>query len=106
MTRRVSALGHTAGFAVAGILVELRRCSSSCVDGSSSDGSGLPGSPRRTSKEKLEAGEDVAILDLRTALDVTATPYAIPGSRWISAEALDEHLADIPRDRELVLYCS
>ncbi len=57
-------------------------------------------------KRRLEAGEDVAILDLRTALDVAATPYAIPGSRWITAEALDEHLADIPRDRELVLYCS
>jgi membrane protein DedA with SNARE-associated domain len=57
-------------------------------------------------KRKLEAGEDVAILDLRSALDVAATPYAISGSRWITAEALDEHLADIPRDRELVLYCS
>jgi rhodanese-related sulfurtransferase len=57
-------------------------------------------------KRRLDAGEDVAILDLRTALDVTATPYAIPGSRWIAAEALDAQLADVPRDRELVLYCS
>ena len=57
----------------------------------------VPQSERRT---------DVAILDLRTALDVTATPYAIPGSRWIAAEALDAQLADVPRDRELVLYCS
>ena len=57
-------------------------------------------------KRKLDAGEEVAILDLRTALDVAATPYAIPGSRWITAEALDEHVADVPRDRELVLYCS
>jgi membrane protein DedA with SNARE-associated domain len=55
---------------------------------------------------KLEAGEDVAILDVRSALDVAATPYAIPGSRWIPAEALDAHLSEIPRDRELVLYCS
>jgi membrane protein DedA with SNARE-associated domain len=57
-------------------------------------------------KQKLDAGEDVAVLDLRTGLDVVATPYAIPGSRWIPAEALDEHLSEIPRDRELVLYCS
>jgi membrane protein DedA with SNARE-associated domain len=57
-------------------------------------------------RRKIEAGEDIAILDLRTALDVAAVPYAIPGSRWISAEHLDERLADIPRDRELVLYCS
>jgi membrane protein DedA with SNARE-associated domain len=26
--------------------------------------------------------------------------------RWIPVEALDEHLSDIPRERELVLYCS
>lgn len=57
-------------------------------------------------KRKLEAGEDIAVLDLRSALDVTAIPYAIPGSRWIAAENLDERLSDIPRDRELVLYCS
>ena len=55
---------------------------------------------------KLEPGEDIAILELRTALDVTAVPYAIPGSRWIPAEQLDSRLSDIPRDRELVLYCS
>jgi len=105
VARRVSALGHTAGFAVAGILVGyvllkvlrrwlfLRRLRIARI------------SPEDL-KRKLDAGENIAILDLRTALDVTATPYAIPGSRWISAEALDEHLAEIPRDRELVLYCS
>ena len=57
-------------------------------------------------KRKLEAAEDVAIIDLRTALDVAAAPHAIPGSRWIAAEALDEHLTEIPRDRELIVYCS
>jgi hypothetical protein len=30
----------------------------------------------------------------------------IRGSRWIPAEALDQRLAEIPRDRELVVYCS
>ena len=57
-------------------------------------------------KGKLAAGEEIVIIDLRTALDVAATPFAIPGSRWIPAEQLDDRLADIPRDRELVLYCS
>jgi membrane protein DedA with SNARE-associated domain len=55
---------------------------------------------------KVDAGEDVAIIDLRTTLDVTAVPWAIPGSRWIPAEHLDDRLPEIPRDRELVLYCS
>jgi membrane protein DedA with SNARE-associated domain len=57
-------------------------------------------------KAKLEAGETVAIIDLRSELDVLAVPFAIPGSRWIAAERLDDALSEIPRDRELVLYCS
>src|SRR5258707_1521544 len=45
-------------------------------------------------KRRLDAGEDVAIIDLRTPLDVTATPYAIPGSRWLAADVIDEHEAE------------
>jgi membrane protein DedA with SNARE-associated domain len=57
-------------------------------------------------RAKLDAAEDVAIMDLRTTLDVSAVPYVIPGSRWVPAEHLDERLLDIPRNREWVLYCS
>jgi membrane protein DedA with SNARE-associated domain len=57
-------------------------------------------------KQKLEAGEEVMILDLRTALDVAAAPYMIPGARWITTDALDAHASDIPHDRDLVVYCS
>ena len=46
------------------------------------------------------------VIDLRTPLDVAATPYAIPGSRWMTADAIDEHEAELLRARELVLYCS
>jgi len=59
-----------------------------------------------TLKRQLDAGEDVTIIDLRTALDVAATPYAIPGSRWVTADAIDEHEAELLRARDLVLYCS
>jgi len=57
-------------------------------------------------KRMLDAGEDVTIIDLRTELDVAAVPYTVAGSRWIPAEQLDAHLSEIPRDRDLVLYCS
>src|SRR5262245_12779521 len=103
--RRVGALGHTAGVLAASLRVgyvllkylrrllllrQLRIARSSPED----------------LNRKLEAGEDVAIIDLRTALDVAAAPHVIPGSRWIPMESLDERLAEIPRDHELVLYCS
>lgn len=57
-------------------------------------------------KRRIDAGEDVTIIDLRTPLDVMAVPYAIPGSRWMAADAIDEHQSEILRARELVLYCS
>ena len=57
-------------------------------------------------KRQLDAGEDVTVIDLRTPLDVAATPYAIPGSRWMTAAAIAEHELEFLRARELVLYCS
>jgi hypothetical protein len=50
-------------------------------------------------KRRLDAGEDVTIIDVRTRLDLTATPYAIPGSRWLAADALDEHESEFLRAR-------
>jgi len=57
-------------------------------------------------KQRLDAGEDVMILDLRTALDVGTAPYVIPGARWVTTDALDGNVVDIPADRDLVLYCT
>ena len=57
-------------------------------------------------KGKLDAGENVVVLDLRTPLDVIAMPQVIPGARWIRTETLDETAADIPRDRDIILYCT
>jgi membrane protein DedA with SNARE-associated domain len=57
-------------------------------------------------KRAIDAGDDVTIIDLRTPLDVAATRYAIPGSRWLTIDRIDEHEAEFLRARELVLYCS
>jgi membrane protein DedA with SNARE-associated domain/rhodanese-related sulfurtransferase len=57
-------------------------------------------------KLRLDAGEDVTIIDLRTPLAVAATPFAIPGSRWLAAEAIDAVEAEMLRAREVVLYCA
>jgi membrane protein DedA with SNARE-associated domain len=57
-------------------------------------------------KRRLDAGEDLAIIDVRSALDVAAAPYAIPGSRWLAPEAIDEHIVEILGGRDLVLYCA
>src|SRR5258705_10031612 len=57
-------------------------------------------------KRRLDAGGDVTIIDLRTVLDVTGRPYAIPGSRWLAAGAIDEHELEFLRSRDVVLYCA
>ncbi|HTX53047.1 MAG TPA: VTT domain-containing protein [Candidatus Baltobacteraceae bacterium] len=55
---------------------------------------------------KLEAGEAVVIVDLRHALEFTADPVLIPGAvRW-DAEDLAQASLELPRDREVVLYCT
>ena len=56
-------------------------------------------------KKKLDAGEDVLILDLRDALEFQARPQTIPGAFPLSIEELESQHHTIPRDREIVLFC-
>jgi membrane protein DedA with SNARE-associated domain/rhodanese-related sulfurtransferase len=57
-------------------------------------------------KEKIDAGEDLIILDLRHALDFNAQPETIPGALHMDAAELEEAHEVIPRDREIVLFCA
>jgi len=57
-------------------------------------------------KGKMDAGEDVLIVDLRHALDFDANPETIPGAMHIDAAELEEAAEVIPRDREIVLFCA
>jgi membrane protein DedA with SNARE-associated domain/rhodanese-related sulfurtransferase len=57
-------------------------------------------------KEKLDAGEDVLVVDLRHALDFDANPETIPGALHIDAAELEEAAGVIPRNREIVLFCA
>lgn len=57
-------------------------------------------------KEKMDAGEDILVVDLRHALDFDANPETIPGALHIDAAELEEAAEVIPRDREIVLFCA
>ena len=57
-------------------------------------------------RKMQEVGQDVLIFDVRSALDLKAVPYVVPGARWIPKEHFKERHQEIPRDREVVLYCS
>lgn len=57
-------------------------------------------------KEKMDAGEDVLIVDLRHALDFDAQPESIPGALHMDAAELEEASEAIPKDREIILFCA
>ena len=57
-------------------------------------------------RDMLDRGEPVYILDLRHALDFLAYPQTLPGAIRLDPKDLDERATEIPRDREIVLYCT
>lgn len=57
-------------------------------------------------REKLDSGEQVTIIDLRHPLDLLTDPRTIPGALQIRSEDLAQRASEIPRDREIVLYCT
>jgi hypothetical protein len=57
-------------------------------------------------RRKLEAGEPVAIVDLRHRLDFEADPRTLPGALRFDTDELEQRHAEIPRDRDVVLYCT
>lgn len=52
----------------------------------------------------LDAGEDVVVVDVRTALESAVD--AVPGALRIPLEDLETRQNDIPRDRDIILFCS
>lgn len=57
-------------------------------------------------KQWLDAGEQVAIVDLRHDSDITAHPCRLPGAIRLASADLELRHNEIPRDREVILYCS
>jgi membrane protein DedA with SNARE-associated domain len=57
-------------------------------------------------KRQLDAGEAVFIVDLRHPLEILPDPFTLPGARHFSPEALTSRHLEIPRDRDIVLFCT
>ena len=57
-------------------------------------------------KSMLDAGEPVAIVDLRNALEYEFGSAKIPGAIWMDAQEVEARHAEIPREMDVVLYCS
>lgn len=57
-------------------------------------------------KRQLDAGEPVFIVDLRHPLEILPDPFTLPGALHLSPEALAARHGEIPRDRDIVLFCT
>jgi membrane protein DedA with SNARE-associated domain len=57
-------------------------------------------------KEKIDSGEDLVIVDLRHSVDFEADPETIPGAFRMDSKELEEKNDRLPRDREVILYCT
>jgi rhodanese-related sulfurtransferase len=56
--------------------------------------------------DKVTAGENISIVDLRQPIDIEAFPQMIPGALRMGLEEIEDRHGEIPRDHDVVLYCS
>jgi membrane protein DedA with SNARE-associated domain len=57
-------------------------------------------------KARLDGGEKLLLVDVRDRLDFEAEPSIIPGALHLSVEDLEARHGEIPREMEIVLYCT
>jgi len=55
-------------------------------------------------KRKMDAGEEIAVVDVRHPLEFQADPFMIPGAIYSPLEKIKQFSA-VPADREIVTYC-
>jgi membrane protein DedA with SNARE-associated domain/rhodanese-related sulfurtransferase len=56
--------------------------------------------------ELLQAGAEPIIVDVRSPTARALEPRWIPGALHVPLEEIAKHIKDLPRDRDIVLYCA
>ena len=57
-------------------------------------------------KQKIDAGEDITVVDLRHSLDFEADPETIPGALHFDSAQLGTSVPPWPIERQIVVYCT
>jgi membrane protein DedA with SNARE-associated domain len=55
---------------------------------------------------KMQAGEEIVVVDLRHSIEIDGDAVKVQGAIHLLPEDLDEQNEKIPRDREVILYCT
>ena len=56
--------------------------------------------------QKQEAGENPIVLDLRSPSELERNPTLIRGALHVTMDEVERRQDEIPRDRDIILYCS
>jgi membrane protein DedA with SNARE-associated domain len=57
-------------------------------------------------KMMMDGGGDVMVVDVRDRLDFETEPSIIPGALHLTTEELEARHLEIPRERDIILYCT
>ena len=57
-------------------------------------------------KQRLDRGEQFAFIDTRNPQAWSEAETKLPGAIRITADEVDKHLDEIPRDRTVITYCT
>ncbi|UWZ82121.1 VTT domain-containing protein [Occallatibacter riparius] len=55
---------------------------------------------------QIQDGEEVYIVDLRHPVEQLTDPFVLPGAQRIAPDDLTHRIGEIPRDRDVILYCT
>ncbi|HMK86233.1 MAG TPA: rhodanese-like domain-containing protein, partial [Steroidobacteraceae bacterium] len=56
--------------------------------------------------ELMQAGAEPIVVDVRSPTARSLEPRRIPGALHVPLSEVDRHLSHLPRDREIILYCT
>lgn len=57
-------------------------------------------------RERLERDEDMFLVDTRNPKAWAEAETKLPAAIRVPADQVEQHLADVPRDRTVVTYCT
>lgn len=57
-------------------------------------------------KQRMDSGDEVVVVDLRHAADKDEVRVSIPGAIRVAIEDIERDHDRIPRDREIILFCT
>lgn len=58
-----------------------------------------------TASELAAQRDKVELIDVRRQSDRDADPQGIAGAQWRNPEAIDQWIGELPRDKDIVIYC-